>query len=206
MLKEEANVDDNPVGRQQHLADYEAREKIQLDWGEIQTNPSPSTVANMMLNSMWGKFGQQTNKTQVVKFCHYQKFLVFSRVTNATSNSWATWPRTASKSTINTKSKTIQCPQISTTSYSALHLLARLCLYDSLDLIQEWVVYFDTDSVVFRTLAKELDPTLGVNLSDFKDKLPDGNHIVQFAFGGPKNYGYLTSMGKEECKIHPPML
>ena len=48
---------------------------------------------------------------------------------------------------------------------------ARLRLYEALH-----VVYFDTDSVVFRSLPGKLDPLL----SDFKDELSEGDFIVEF--------------------------
>ena len=45
--------------QRQHLTEYES-----CDPTKIQKNPGLRTLAKMMLNSMWGKFGQRTNKTQ----------------------------------------------------------------------------------------------------------------------------------------------
>ena len=59
----------------------------------------------------------------------------------------------------------------------------------------------NTDSVVFRSLPVQPDPPLGDYLGDFKDELSKGDYIVEFASGGPKNYGYLTHKGKQECKV-----
>ena len=64
-IKEEANgwpphVGYDPTMQRQHLADYETHERIKLDPTTIQKNPGLRTLAKMMLNSMWGKFGQQT--------------------------------------------------------------------------------------------------------------------------------------------------
>ena len=61
----------------QHLAHYETREGIKLDPTKIQKNPGLHTLAKTMLNSMWGKFGQRTNKTQVQEFDNPQKFTAF---------------------------------------------------------------------------------------------------------------------------------
>ena len=44
---------------------------------KIEKNPGLRTLAKMMLNSMWGKFGQRTNKTQVWEFDDPQKFSTF---------------------------------------------------------------------------------------------------------------------------------
>ena len=78
---------------------------------------------------------------------------------------------------------------------------AHLHLYNALDLLQERVLYFDTDSVIFRSLPGQPEPPLGSYLGDFKDELKEGDFIVEFASGGPKNYGYMTHNGKQECKV-----
>ena len=72
-IKEEASgwpeyVGEEPTKQQQHIADYYAKEKIMLEQANIQKNPGLRTLAKMMLNSMWGKFGQKPNKTQVREF------------------------------------------------------------------------------------------------------------------------------------------
>ena len=41
----------------------------------------------------------------------------------------------------------------------------------------------------------------GDYLGAFTSELKPGDHIVEFAAAGPKNYGYRTSDGKVECKI-----
>ena len=67
-IKEEASgwpeyVGNDHVKQQEHVANYYAKEKIQLDPAKIDKNPGLRTLAKMMLNSMWGKFGQKPNKT-----------------------------------------------------------------------------------------------------------------------------------------------
>ena len=78
---------------------------------------------------------------------------------------------------------------------------ARLCLFEALDLVQDCVLYFDTDSVVFRSLPNQVKPQLGHYLGDFKEELSQDDYIVEFASGGPKNYGYQTKKGMQECKV-----
>lgn len=63
-------------------------------------------------------------------------------------------------------------------------------------------MYFDTNSVVFIPKPGMPDPPLGHHLEDFKDELSEGDFIEECASGGPKNYRYLTSKGKQECKVH----
>ena len=69
---------------------------------------------------------------------------------------------------------------------------ARLRLYEALDLLKERVVYGDTDSIIYVHRPGLPDPLLGDYLGDFKDELSNGDYIVEFASGGPKNYGSLS--------------
>ncbi|KAL9954815.1 hypothetical protein ACROYT_G042394 [Oculina patagonica] len=162
-IKEEASgwpshVGDDPEKQRQYVENYFAREGIRLDPSNIKKNPGLRTLAKLMFNPMWGKFGQKPNKTQVREFDDPVAFTF--------TTCWA-----------------------------------RLRLYEALDLLQERVLYFDTDSVVFVSRPREQNPSLGDYLGDFKDELSTGDYIVEFASGGPKNCGYLTKNGKEECKV-----
>ncbi len=77
---------------------------------------------------------------------------------------------------------------------------ARLKLYDLLDLLQERVLYYDTDSVIYVSEPNKPDPPLGNYLGDLTDEL-DGDYITEFVSGGPKNYAYHTAGGKSETKV-----
>ena len=77
---------------------------------------------------------------------------------------------------------------------------ARLKLYDLLDQLQKQVLYYDTDSVIYVHKPGKPDPPLGDYLGDLTDEL-DGDYITEFMAGGPKNYAYVTSQGKNVTKI-----
>ena len=77
---------------------------------------------------------------------------------------------------------------------------ARLKLYDLLDLLQEQVLYYDTDSVVYVHEPGKPDPPLGDYLGELTDEL-NGDYITTFISGGPKNYGYVTNTGEVILKI-----
>ena len=77
---------------------------------------------------------------------------------------------------------------------------ARLKLYNLLDLLQERVLYYDTDSVIYVHKPDKPDPPLGNYLGDLTDEL-NGDYITSFVSGGPKNYAYRTKKGKTETKI-----
>ena len=76
---------------------------------------------------------------------------------------------------------------------------ARLKLYDLLDQLQEQVLYYDTDSVIYVHEPGKPEPPLGDYLGDLTDEL-DGDYITEFMSGGPKNYAYVTNNDKRVAK------
>ena len=62
---------------------------------------------------------------------------------------------------------------------------ARLKLYDLLDQLQEQVLYYDTDSVIYVHEPGKPEPALGDYLGDLTDEL-DGDYITEFMSGGPR--------------------
>ena len=77
---------------------------------------------------------------------------------------------------------------------------ARLKLYDLLDQLQEQVLYYDTDSVIYVHEPGKPEPPLGDYLGDLTDEL-DGDYITEFMAGGPKNYAYVTNNDKRVMKV-----
>ena len=78
---------------------------------------------------------------------------------------------------------------------------ARLKLYSYLQQLQHKVLYFDKDSVIYSWKTGQVDIPLGNFLGDMTNELDDGDYIVDFTSGGPKNYGYITKKGKVCCKV-----
>ena len=66
--------------------------------------------------------------------------------------------------------------------------------------LQKQVLYYDTDSVIYRWKEGQPQIDIGDYLGDMTDEL-DGDVIVEFVSGGPKNYAYQTERGKTECKV-----
>ena len=62
---------------------------------------------------------------------------------------------------------------------------ARLQLYSYLESLQERILYFDTDSIIYIEREGEYSPPVGDYLGDMTDEL-DGGHITEFVSGGPK--------------------
>lgn len=64
---------------------------------------------------------------------------------------------------------------------------ARLKLYGALHTLKEHVLYYNTDSVIYRWKPGQVDLPLGEFLGEFTDKVT-GHPIVEFVSGGAKNY------------------
>ena len=77
---------------------------------------------------------------------------------------------------------------------------ARFKLYEALETLQEQVLYYDADSVIYKWRPGPDRNPLRVFLGDFTDEC-EGDPVVEFASGGATNYGYVTRGGKFECKV-----
>lgn len=77
---------------------------------------------------------------------------------------------------------------------------ARIKLYESLNLLEKQVLYYDTDSVIYKWSPGLPSIVIGDMLGEWKDEL-NGDHITEFVSGGPKNYAYKTHAGKVECRV-----
>lgn len=78
-----------------------------------------------------------------------------------------------------------------TTSY------AQLELYKQLDLLQERVLYCDTDLVVYTSNPHDrYNPSLGNFLGDLTSELDPNDYICYWTAAGPKSYVYVIHHGK----------
>ena len=80
---------------------------------------------------------------------------------------------------------------------------ARLKLYSELEKLNERVLYFDTDSVIFVSKKDEYEPKLGDYLGEFTNEIDpkEGNYIKEFVSAGPKNYGYKLDTDKSHALV-----
>ena len=72
---------------------------------------------------------------------------------------------------------------------------ARLMLYDKIDYLQEKVLYFDTDSIIYID-----DGTKKIKTGDMTDEL-SGKKIKQFVSTGPKSYSFKCGDNQQKSAI-----
>ncbi len=208
-MKQEASgwpswVGDDPLKRAQYVEEFYQREGIRLEPDKIEKNPGRRSLAKMMLNSFWGKYGQRGNKSQVEAFTSPAEFYDLLRDDTRQIDD----VRVMSPEMLEVVHKSKEAceavqPDINIFVACFTTCWARLKLYrEGLAVLNpEQILYFDTDSLIYK--HQGLDPSLplGDYLGDFTSELEDDDHIVEFAAAGPKNYAYKTKNGKIVCKV-----
>ena len=185
-----------------YIQDYFQHEGIQLEYDKIKENKGLRTLAKMMLNSMWGKFGQQLNKTQVQTFDDPQAFHTFLTTDTVDVRHVSVINDDMVEVHYQYQDEDIPVsPNLNIFVACFTTCWARLRLYAALEQLQERVLYYDTDSVIFLQEEGQANPVLGNYLGEFTSELDGDDYIVEFVSSGPKNYGYTTNKGKVECKV-----
>ena len=148
-----------------------------------------------------GKFGERQNKpqTHVLQSAHQLYSLLnypscHTGTTCISSEDVMEVVTTRTEEEYVKRFKTNFFIAIFTTAY------ARFKLYEALETLQERVLYYDTESDIYKWRPGQTVIPLGVFLRDFTDER-EGDLIVEFASGGANNYGYVTRGGKFECKV-----
>ena len=159
-------------------------------------------MAKMMLNSMWGKFGQRQNKMQVEEFGDPKKFHSFLNSDTLDVRHVSVVNDDIVEVHYQLQEEDIpESPNLNVFVGCFTTCWARLHLYEALELLGQRVLYFDTDSVTYLEEPGQPNPPLGDYLGQFTSELKADDHITEFVSGGPKNYGYQTKNGKVECKV-----
>jgi hypothetical protein len=190
--------------KQQYIKNYYDNEGIQLEHDQIKSNPGMRTVMKLLLNSFWGRFGMDTNKVMYkiiadpkewykmisdkqyvihqVDFTHQKYLQVFYSINSEMFDN---------DTHVN----------VAIAAFVTCH--ARLKLYSELEKLNERVLYFDTDSVIFVSKKNEYEPKLGDYLGEFTNEIDpkEGNYIKEFVSAGPKNYGYKLDTDKSHAHL-----
>ncbi len=143
------------------IDDYFAHEGIRLDPAKIAYNKGIRDTMKIILNSLWGKFGQRGNRTQS-KICLLPKDF-YSIVLNDDLEIKDLFLCPNNPKLIEllyTEKETTASEPLNTNVYIASFTTcnARLRLYDVLDKLGTTVLYYDTDSVIVRRLIADGPP------------------------------------------------
>ena len=136
--------------KQTYIDNYFQQEGIRLEYDKIEKNPGLRTLAKMMLNSMWGKFGQRLNKTQVKEFNDPQAFHRFLDTDTMDVRHVSVINDDMVEVHYQYQDEDIPVsPNLNIFVACFTTCWARLRLYAALEPLGQRVLYYDTDSIIF---------------------------------------------------------
>lgn len=180
-----------------YVDQYLERERIELDPSEIYPNPGKRSLAKLILNSFWGKFGQRSNLEKVKYFNNnYEDLAEYFNCVNDYSldiKKLSLLHEHMVSLTYSTKEDfLIELPHVSVIIAIYVTAQARLKLYSYLEQLNTNILYYDTDSIIFVDSSAVEIPPCGDYVGDLTDELAQygvGSYIKEFISGGPKQYG-----------------
>ena len=193
-----------------YIKEFLERENVNLQYADINENPGLRSLAKLILNSFWGKFGQRENQVKTKIINDPSDF--FGMMTNPAIFVNGVLP--VNEKTLIVTYEYIEealepLPTVNVAIAAYVTAQARLKLYSYLDQLNDRVLYYDTDSVIYISKPNDLDIPTGQFVGDMTNELesygPD-SYITDFVSGGPKNYSfkiYSTYSKKDEivCKV-----
>lgn len=183
--------------KEKYINYYLQNEGIQLEADKIENNPGFRTLAKALLNYLYGKFGERADKLKkiitsrredVVKLMSDPNIEVHSMIEMSNDSAMFTYKN------IKEADRDARYINVAIAAYTTAH--GRIVLYKYLDLLQDMVLYFDTDSIIY--IERKGGPVVetGDLLGEMTDELK-GGYIQTFVSGGAKNYAYKVK--KEGC-------
>ena len=181
---------------------FKARIKnsLDIDIGKFEFNAGLRSVAKLCLDSLWGRFGQRSNMSQtkyVTEVSEFYEILLDNKLDNI---NFQFINDDIVQMTYNFKDQFVDNSK-NTNVYIACFTTshARLMLYDKLDYLNEKVLYFDTDSIIYADDGTKNIET-GDMLGDMTDEI-SGKGISSFASTGPKSYSFKYGDNEEKPAI-----
>jgi len=180
-----------------YIGQFHQDEGVRIGRDSIRYNAAKRGLAQLCLNSMWGKLTERSNKTQTKLISEPGELYIFLVTPNVEVQNtlfanddvvWISWQYSADE----------RVPSLRHTNQvigAYVTAGARIHLYGFLDTLQEKAIYTDTDSVIFIQPAPKSEPYLiktGNNLGQLQSELEENEIIVEVVCAGPKNYAYRT--------------
>jgi hypothetical protein len=185
-----------------YISNYELNEGVQLDIDNINTNAGMKAISKLFLNSLWGRFGLNSNKTQhklITEISElYDLFLDDQYVVKDLN-----FLNENVCQAFYTKNEEMHSGSVDTNVVIAAFVTcyARLKLLNLLKNLDDRVLYFDTDSVIYVSIPGLWEPEIGDYLGELTNELSDDDFIVEGVFPGPKNYAFVTKNNESICKV-----
>jgi hypothetical protein len=184
----------------QFIREVREREGISISSiDEFSENPALRSLAKLLLNNFWGRFGMRENLT---KSCFVYKLEELVKLLSDQSRE-VTSIRVITKDVIQVSYKARSVEDLPMSRDTNIFIAvtttawARMRLYEELDKVGSRAAYCDTDSIIYEKSANaEENLQTGPFLGQMTNELKVGEDIVEYCSGGPKNYAYRTNAEK----------
>ena len=188
-----------------YVNEYEETEGIKLDRSNIEYNSGKRATNKLLLNSFWGKFGENNNHdiTKLITTGR-ELFKVFADPTKTLKDANVFASDRCLLTLSHSQGFSPEIPHVNVFIAAFTTANARRRLYRTLQGLGERVIYFDTDSVVYEYDESDHDrykPELGNNLGQWTNELGEGEFIERFVSSGPKSYAFVTNTGRKVVKL-----
>lgn len=180
---------------------------IEIDRNLLKKNSGRRLIAKLIANSQWGYLAMNTNKTQTIfvsshnewnKMLCNDQYVIHNADLISTDKEILQVQFTIAEEFADNDSNT----NVALAAFVTCH--ARLKLYSELEKLDDRVLYFDTDSIIYLTKPDDsYHPIIGDSLGDWTREIPpeEGKYITEFVSAGPKNYAYKLDSGITHCTV-----
>ena len=176
------------------------KESLDIDIKKFEFNAGLRSISKLCLNSLWGKFGQRNNMSQTKYVTDVSEFYGILLDDKLGNKNFQFINDDMVQMTYNFKDQFVDNSN-NTNIYIACFTTshARLMLYDKLDYLNEKVLYFDTDSIIYAD-----DNTKNIETGDMLGDMTDeisGKGISSFISTGNKSYSFKYGDDEQKSAI-----
>jgi hypothetical protein len=188
---------------------YKQDEGVTLELEKIKENVGMRSLAKLFLNSLWGRFGLNMEKSKcefVREPSYFHDIMVdgtldielFKPLGENKNVIFVAYKEKEEFRPVNLKGNPIIA--------SFVAMWGRLELLQELTKLDKRVLYFDTDSIIFTHKHGEYKPKMGSKLGEWGDEIlsqfkDDSVYIQKYSSMGPKAYSLVLSNGIEINKL-----
>ena len=177
---------------------------VLLEKEKIKANKGKKLLAKILLNSLWGKFGQKDNMPTTEYITDSSKWFRMLRDNNAGKITLQ------NENLIDVNTMYVQYvsnetakSSLNTTNVALAGFVtsqARLRLYKELYKLDKRVIYCDTDSIVYEHDDSKYNIPISDVLGGWELETKKNVHITEFVGFAPKSYAYRCDDGKVDVK------
>jgi len=191
--------------KEEYIRQYEEVEGIRLDAAKISYNPGKRATNKLLLNSFWGKFGENNNhRTHTLAETAGDVLKVMMNPSISLKGMHLIDTERCMLEYTRSEGFLPEMSHVNVFIAAFTTANARVRLFDVLHNLGERVLYFDTDSVIYEYNEgdnEQYTPDMGDHLGQWTNELKEGQFITHFVSSGPKSYAFVTNDGERTTKL-----